>query len=103
MILYVAGPMTGIADKNIPAFDVAERRLTARGYTVLSPARHESAEVTHWRDYMRLGIKDVCECEGIALLPGWEHSAGARLESTVGEMIGAEVKPITYWLNRGPS
>lgn len=39
MRVYCSGPMTGKPDINRPAFDAAEKRLTAQGYYVINPHR----------------------------------------------------------------
>ena len=37
MRVYCSGPMTGKPDLNRPAFDAAEKRLTAQGHFVINP------------------------------------------------------------------
>lgn len=37
MRIYLSGPMTGKPDLNRPAFDAAEKRLTAEGHFVINP------------------------------------------------------------------
>ncbi len=39
MRVYCSGPMTGKPDLNRPAFDAAEKRLTAQGHFVINPHR----------------------------------------------------------------
>lgn len=39
MRIYLSGPMTGLSDLNRPAFDAAEKRLTAEGHFVINPHR----------------------------------------------------------------
>ena len=39
MRIYISGCMTGKPDHNRPAFDAAEKRLTAQGYFVINPHR----------------------------------------------------------------
>lgn len=39
MRIYISGPMTGHSDLNRPAFDAAEKRLTAQGHFVINPRR----------------------------------------------------------------
>ena len=39
MRVYCSGPMTGHPDLNRPAFDAAEKRLTAQGHFVINPHR----------------------------------------------------------------
>ena len=39
MRIYISGKMTGHPDLNRPAFDAAEKRLTAQGHFVINPHR----------------------------------------------------------------
>lgn len=38
MRVYISGPMTGLPDSNIPAFNAAAERLWAEGHFVINPA-----------------------------------------------------------------
>lgn len=95
--LYIAGPMTGLPAFNYPAFNAAELRLSARGYSVLNPARWGLIEGATWVDYMRLGIRDVTHADGIAVLPGWEGSRGAFLEVTVARGLELPIRNESDW------
>lgn len=95
-VLYIAGPMSGLPDKNIPAFDAAETRLRAKGYDVLNPARHEGW-ATNWQGYMRLGIRDVTRADGVATLPGWGKSEGAVEEVRIAGLLGIPVATEEEW------
>jgi hypothetical protein len=44
-----------------------------------------------WEEYMRNSLKHLMDCEGIALLPNWEDSKGARLEHTIAVALGMDV------------
>lgn len=76
---YLAGPMTGIQDLNFPAFHAEAARLRAMGYDVVNPAELCPGE-TDWSACMRTDIVAMMACDGVALLPGWERSRGARIE-----------------------
>ena len=78
--VYVAGPMTGIADFNYPAFNAVADQLRAQGYEVENPADHGIVEGAQWADFIAYNLTRLGLCGVIALLPGWEHSKGARLE-----------------------
>jgi hypothetical protein len=88
--------MTGLPESNIPAFNAAEVRLRALGYEVLNPARHER-EDRDWKDYMRLGVRDLTYADGVALLPNWQTSKGATLETQVAYAMGLAVQLEENW------
>lgn len=101
-IVYVAGPMTGIVDFNYPAFNSAAIELSRRGLEVLNPVDSEQHNHTGkpqtWEWYMRRALTMVLEANSICLLPGWQDSRGARLEVTVAEALGLDIRPLDEWL-----
>lgn len=86
---------------NFPAFNAAEEMLKRLGYEVSNPASHGTGEGS-WADYMRRDITDMLVCDGIALLPNWGDSKGARLEIFIATELEIPYKPITEWVNRAP-
>jgi hypothetical protein len=92
--LYLSGPMTGISQFNFPAFNRAAQSLRASGYEVVNPAEMDEADATPqtWEQYLRRDIRVLLDCEGIALLPGWENSRGAKLEARIALALG--MRPI---------
>lgn len=101
MTTYIAGPMTGYPDFNYPAFLAAATELRAQGIRVLSPTEHTGDEPPAAYDaerpyayYLRRSLAMLLDCDSIVLLPGWENSAGARLEKQIAEALGM---PISVW------
>lgn len=111
MNLYIAGPMRGRPFFNFPAFHAAAKRLRDKGHTVFSPAERDEAK--NGNDFstkyptgsnedaaangfnLREALCDdlmwIClHADGIALLPGWENSKGARAERAVAQALGLE-------------
>ena len=86
--IYIAGPMTGIAEHNFPAFFAAEAHLLAQGWEVENPARHGVVEGAQWEDYLRYDIVRMMRCSTIYLLAGWTRSRGARLEYKIATGLG---------------
>ncbi|MCG3174650.1 MAG: hypothetical protein GMKNLPBB_02910 [Myxococcota bacterium] len=79
--IYIAGPMTGLPDHNIPAFDQAARRLEKSGWEVINPADNFGGRTDLPRSsYLRADVVLLLQCDALALLPGWEHSIGAQVE-----------------------
>ena len=117
MRLYVAGPMTGIPQFNFPAFDRAAYELRRHDFDVVSPAELDNDEdraaamaspdgsaldygngvKSTWGDFLSRDVKLITDggIEAIVVLPGWERSRGARLETFVGAAMNG--LPIYYY------
>ncbi len=97
---YLAGPMTGIPQFNIPAFDEAAETLRAAGYDIVSPAERDTYETRKaalesksgdhadlsiaetYGDMLARDMKIIAdEIGGIIFLPGWHESRGAKTEA----------------------
>lgn len=89
MRIYLSGPMSGIAGNNFPAFRQWAALLRADGFDVVSPA--EIQDSGSWELCLRADLRELCTCEGIALMPGWESSKGANLELHVAHRLGMKV------------
>lgn len=107
MKIYIAGPMTWHPQFNYPAFIEAASVLRERGYDVVSPAELDNPEdraaalasvdgnpatyagSSTWGDFLSRDVKLIADggIEGIAVLPGWQNSSGARLETFVGKAL----------------
>lgn len=101
--VYIAGPMTGIANKNFPAFLAAEAVLVEMGYGVHNPARKESEDLDlPYEQYMAQDALLVDASDAVVLLPGWVASQGANREvaqaqmqhKPVFELIDGELVPL---------
>ena len=100
MIVFVSGPMTGIADHNYPAFHQASVQLRKAGYTVVNPAAAGTVPGWAWSDYMLRGLTDLIRCDGVALLDGWTTSRGAQMEMRVALAMDLPVHVLEDWLPR---
>lgn len=89
--VYLSGPMTGIEDFNHPAFNDAANVLRAAGYSVINPAEINTDTSKSWEQCIRADLRELCECESICLLPGWEKSSGAHLELHMAHRMGMDV------------
>jgi hypothetical protein len=78
--VYVAGPMSGIADLNYPEFNRAAAQLRGLGYHVENPAENPEPPCKSWEGYMRMAIAQLVTCEEIHMLRGWSQSKGAKIE-----------------------
>lgn len=94
MIVYLAGPMTGIPYYNFPAFEEAAAELRERGIEVISPAEMdledglvpdpngEDSQPRRYAYYLARDIRVIAErdVEAVVVLQGWEKSGGAKTE-----------------------
>lgn len=93
--IYCAGPMRGYKLFNFPAFAAAARELRQQGWTVFSPAEHDTAvgldpanpdleaqgfDVTQ---AFRWDINTLMNVEAVYFLRGWEGSSGAATEHAI--------------------
>lgn len=90
-LVYLSGPMTGLPDLNFPAFTAAATQLRSQGLRVINPAELNPDQNASWHDCMRADIKALCDCNAIALMPGWERSAGANLELHIAHRLGLRI------------
>lgn len=108
MTIYLAGPMTGLPQFNFPAFDAAAEMLAAQGHTVFNPAQMDRdvgfdpattvVSKEFLRDALRRDLSAICNCDAVAMLPGWEQSGGARVEWTLATHLGLEILYLSEWL-----
>jgi hypothetical protein len=110
--IYIAGPMTGLPQFNIPAFERQTRRLRAAGYTVVSPVELDSELIRNealasktgampaggkiggetWGEILARDVRVIADTiDAICVLPNWQKSRGARLEVFVGMLCGKSI------------
>jgi hypothetical protein len=95
MKLYLSGPMTGLVNFNRPTFHVWAARLRRKGYEVSNPADLPAG--WDWARYMDKAEDMLRECDGIALLPGFLDSKGARIELRYALDMGMPYGTVRNW------
>lgn len=83
MRIYISGPMTGLPNNNVDAFEKAELDLKGEGFFVVNPAKNGLPPIATWKQHMVRDIENLLTCEAIFFLKGWEKSKGARIEACV--------------------
>lgn len=91
--------MTGLPELNFPAFIEAARELRAVGYEVVNPVDVNPNPMARREDCLRADIRALTHCDGLALLDGWERSAGARREVDDALAMGFIVAPLRCWFD----
>lgn len=89
MKIYIAGPMTGLAEFNRPEFMFTAARLNHAGNVVLNPATLPDGLTQH--EYMDICTAMLRCADAIYLLRGWYKSAGARAEHALAEKLGLQI------------
>lgn len=102
---YLAGPMTKVHDHNFHEFRRVEALLKADDLCVVSPYDLKSQPAPseggnppastspQGLEMLRRDVNIVMDpdCAGIILLPGWEDSFGAGVETFIGEAWGRKL------------
>lgn len=78
MMIYIAGPIRGV-ENHREGFIKAADKFRAEGWGVFNPAcaNQEGRELKRIMAYL---LPQLCNCDAIAMLPGWWRSGGARIE-----------------------
>jgi len=96
MKVYLSGPMTGIKNYNKEAFANAEVQWRENGHDVFNPY---DMSIVHphftYQQYMGIDLKMLCDCDAIALLPGWNTSKGCRIEVYTAIKLGLRIYDAT--------
>lgn len=82
MRIYLSGPITGKTPEEAKDnFLKWETKVNAMGHTALNPERMGAIiPGATWDEYIELDICLMKLANGVLMLPGWEHSEGAKKE-----------------------
>lgn len=90
--IYIAGPISGIPDKNKPSFAAAEERIARHGHKPVNP--HKIHNQTEWAPAMRADMAYMmAHCDSLVLIDGWHRSKGAMTELKLAFDLGLEIFP----------
>jgi hypothetical protein len=96
MTLYLSGPISGRANYE-EEFSQAAEALREYAYLVENPAEIVPCG-TAWEPAMRQALARMLECDGLAMLPDWTQSRGARIEVRLARELGMPIKRVADWI-----
>ncbi len=95
MRVYLSGPMTGYPEHNFPLSALVRSQLRDEGFEVLCPAEAGVVEGWSWEQYLRRDLRMVLDADAVIVLPGWEESRGAVLETDVARQLAMPIVPLS--------
>ena len=96
--LYVSGKISG-EKRYAKKFYDAQKKLRDNGYWVHLPMDAVYRKPKSWEHAMKRCISYMLiNADGVALLPDWEDSKGAKLEREIALALDMPVKSLDQWL-----
>lgn len=91
--VYLSGPMTGLPDYNRAAFNLREQAFSAKGNTVLNPARlSEKAGLNHdYEWFLKRALLMMLQADVIYVFGDVTHSRGVDLELRIARELRMQV------------
>jgi hypothetical protein len=96
MKLYISGRITGDADYKLK-FNKADYQLFSAGYKAINPCNYVPNGMS-WINAMKTVLSYMLKTDGVALLPDWYRSRGARIERRIALWLKIPVRPLGAWL-----
>lgn len=101
-VCYLSGPMTGLPSFNEPSFVEGAKLLRRAGWFVFNPTENDAeagitldgtdgTEDFDFHAAMARDLEQVCKSDALFVLPGWEYSTGAEIETWVAARMGIPV------------
>ena len=101
--VYLSGKMTGL-EKSVyeKQFKRGEEFYKSCGFDVVNPCKISEQVLSEkpnadYEDFMKADLQALSGCTHIALLEGWETSAGARREKAEAERLGLEIMYLKFF------
>lgn len=101
--VYLSGKMTGL-EKSVyeKQFKRGEEFYKSCGVDVVNPCKISEQVLSvnpnaDYEDFMKADLKALSGCTHIAMLEGWETSAGARREKAEAERLGLEIMYLKFF------
>ena len=93
--IYISGPMSGIENSNFDAFNEFEKKFDPEMVKFENPAKPGHIEGYEWKDYLKMALTMMLECDTVVLLEGWQNSKGCLLELHVAKSLDMRIFKVT--------
>jgi hypothetical protein len=95
LLVYLCGPYSGQTEKNIFQARETAKQIWEAGFTAVTPHLntynfHLDCKCTY-QDYIEGDLEILSRCDYLLLLPGWEHSQGAKIELEKAKQMGMPI------------
>lgn len=89
--IYISGPISGHEQaERQKYFNDVRAGLAQAGYEGVNPFDLHPLDAS-WENAMKADLQELCRCDSILMLPGWEESRGAKLEMRVALELGLRI------------
>lgn len=94
---FVSGPMRGVPQNNFPRFKLVTDYLRSHGQSVWSPHEAFGGDTSRpLKDYFAEDLSLLPRADSIVFLPGWQNSAGARIEYLLAKELGLSMHLVFF-------
>lgn len=90
---YLSGPVSNQPKEKVAAQFMAAQILAQDAFNTVNPTEKVKPD-EDWGKAMIICLNELLDCQAILMLPGWQDSAGAKLERDFAERIGMRILTI---------
>ena len=90
---FISGPVTGVDDRNKPAFDAVDEWVRREGASVVFNPVIAISKDRSWEEAMRICLRVLAETkyDVLVCLPGSLESSGSNLEQSIAEALDMKI------------
>lgn len=88
--VYISGKVTGL-DEAFELFEKAEKPILALGLNPINPMKLNHDHDKLWESYMKVCIKELCDCDIVCTLSNYTESRGAKIEVGLAKQLNIPI------------
>jgi hypothetical protein len=78
MVVFLIGPLASTATPVMEQYLKAELVLRKESHSLVSPREKGLLTMSNWKKALKISAQALAECDGVALVSGWEDSRYGR-------------------------